>query len=369
MHNWVEIDLSALKRNYQRIRNLVKPGVSVAPVVKAEAYGHGMIKVAKALFQLKPEWLAVSKFSEAVILRDVGITTPILVLSGLLPDEYEEALARNITPVVYTMEQLYLCETAGKKRLMPFPVHIKIDTGMGRLGFREESLSELISKLKDSLWISPIGVMSHFADADDESSSFPLTQLARFRNFLNHMQSSLNRLPPYIHIANSAGTVRYPESHYTMVRPGLVLYGPTSFAEDFEPVMSLKARILQVKKVPSGTPIGYGRSFVAPEPMVIATVSIGYGDGYPRALSNKAKVLIQGKRCPVVGRVSMNLITVDVSHLSTFPREGEEVVLLGYQGKEIISADELASKVGTISYEIYCRIGSNPVKRYIETQE
>jgi len=375
LHNWVEIDLGALKRNYQRIRSIVGPDVSIAPVVKAEAYGHGMIMVAKALARLKPKWFAVSKFSEAIRLRDAGITTPILVLSGLLPEEYDEALARSIVPAVYTMEQLSLCEAAGKKRRMPFPIHVKIDTGMGRLGFREEFFPELLSKLKNSGWISLNGVMSHFADADDEESSFPLVQLARFRDFLNLLKNSLNHFPPFIHIANSAGTVRYRESHFTMVRPGLVLYGPTSFAKDFEPVMSLKARILQVKAVPPETPIGYGRTFIAPGSMFIATVSVGYGDGYPRSLSrsntvtHRTEVLIQGKRCPVVGRVSMNLITVDVSRLPEPPSEGDEVVLLGAQKGSIISADELASNAGTISYEIYCRIGSNPVKRYIEVEE
>jgi alanine racemase len=366
LHNWVEIDLAALKRNYQRIRRIVGPGVSIAPVIKAEAYGHGLLPVAKALSDLDPEWFAVSKFHEAITLREAGISTPILVLSGLLPGEHEEALARSIVPAVYTIEQLRQCEAVGKSRGMPFPVHIKIDTGMGRLGFREELFEDLLAILQESPWIRLDGVMSHFADADDESSSYPLVQIENFRQFLSRLKMALGKLPRFLHIANSAGTVRLREAHFTMVRPGIALYGPTAFTPDFEPVMYLKSRILQVKEVPPQTPIGYSRSFITPHSMAIGTVSVGYGDGYPRALSGKSEVLIRGRRCAVVGRVSMNLITVDVSHLPSPPSEGEEVVLLGKQGEDFISADELAAKAGTISYEIYCRIGSNPVKRLID---
>lgn len=368
MHNWVEIDVGALKRNYRRIRNLLKPGVSMAPVIKAEAYGHGLIPVAKALAPLSPDWFAVSKFSEAMALRDAGIATPILVLSGLFPSELEEALARSVTPVVYTMEQLIHCESVGKKKQIPYPVHVKIDTGMGRLGFREEAFEKLISMLQESPWIRLDGVMSHFADADDESSSYPLFQMEKFRRFLSKLQDATKKIPPFLHMANSAGTLRYRESHFTMVRPGIALYGPTTFTQDFEPVMHLKARILQIKEVPPQTPIGYARSFVTPHSMVVATLSVGYGDGYPRALSNKAEVIIRGRRCPVIGRISMNLITVDLSQLPSLPCVGEEAVLLGKQGEGLISAEELAAKAGTIGYEIYCRIGSNPVKRLTDSE-
>lgn len=369
MHNWVEINLDALRRNYLRIKEFVGHRVVVAPVIKAEAYGHGMLQAAKALSSLNPRWFAVSKFSEAISLRDSGISTPILVLSGLLPDEFDEALARSITPVIYTLEHLSICEAIGKKRQVPFPVHLKVDTGMGRLGIREELFDRFFEKLRDSFWIRLEGVMSHFADADDRNSPYPLVQIERFRGFISTLRRRLNIKPSFLHIANSAGTLRYPESHFTMVRPGIALYGPTDFAVDFEPVMKLKARILQIKEVPPGTPIGYGKSFVTPRSMHIATVSVGYGDGYPRALSNKADVLIRGKRCAIVGRVSMNLITVDVSQLDSTLKEGEEVTLLGSQDGNRITADELAEKAGTISYEIYCRIGSNPVKRYVDSGE
>lgn len=365
MHNWIEVNLGALKRNYLRIKRLVGDGIIVTPVIKSEAYGHGLLKVAEALLEFKPKWFAVSKFSEAILLRDAGVSTPILVLSGLLHDEYDEALARSITPVVYSFEHLERCENAGRKRQIPFPVHIKVDTGMGRLGIREDNLDLFLAKLSTSSWIRLDGLMSHFANADEKDSSYPLLQIERFCNVLSRLKK-LNLTPPFLHIANSAGTLRYPRAHFTMVRPGIVLYGPTDFAKDFEPVMTLKSRILQIKEVPAGTPIGYGKSFITPKSMTIATVSVGYGDGYPRALSNKAEVLIRGKRCALVGRVSMNLVTVDVSRIHPQLKEGEEVVLLGSQGSECITADELAGKAGTIGYEIYCRIGSNPVKRYTD---
>ncbi|MCX7822769.1 MAG: alanine racemase [Syntrophobacterales bacterium] len=367
MHNWVEINLGALKRNYTRIKQFVGPHIAVSPVIKAEAYGHGLLQVATALLPLNPPWFAVSKFSEAVLLRDAGISTPILVLSGLLPNEYPEALEMSITPVVYAIEHLDYCEEAGRKRQTPYPIHVKVDTGMGRLGIREEGFNEFLAKLKHCSWIKLEGLMSHFADADDKNSSYPLIQIERFRNFLSRLKSELKITPTFLHISNSAGTLRYPTAHFNMVRPGIVLYGPIDFARTFEPVMTLKARILQIKEVPPNTPIGYGKSFITPTSMTIATVSVGYGDGYPRMLSNRGEVLIRGRRCPIVGRVSMNLITVDVTKVDSSLSIGEEVVLLGNQGGECISADELGRKAQTISYEIYCRIGSNPVKRYVES--
>ncbi len=360
MHNWVEIDLNALANNYRRICEVAEPA-KVIPVIKSDAYGHGMVDVAKTLSELKVEYFAVSKFWEAVKLRDAGITQPIVILSGLEPDEFDEAFVRNVRPVVFADEHLEYCHRVAKKRGSPYPVHVKIDTGMGRLGFQAFRIKELTSKLSGDNRIFVEGIMTHFADADSEDKSFTEKQCELFQKTLMCLKRA-GIHPPYVHAANSAATFTVPRSRFNWVRPGLALYGPTPFAPDLKPVMSLKAKVLQIKEVASGTSIGYGRTFIAPRTMRIATVSVGYSDGYPRSLSNKGSVLINGHKCNIVGRISMNLITVDVTHLEKIDIENE-VVLLGNQKGKTISADEIAGKADTISYEIYCRIGCNPVRR------
>ncbi len=370
MYNWVEIDLKALEKNYLLIKARLSPGTSIAPVIKNDAYGHGLIPVAKTLVRLSPEAFAVSKFHEAIALRKENISIPIIVLSGLeTEEEYLEAKNLKIEPVIYEFTQLEKCKKVARRIGLPFPIHLKIDTGMGRLGFPEKELEKLIKFLKSSKELALKGVMSHFADADDKTSDYPLLQIEKFKSFVTKLKATTGIIPSKLHMANSAATIRFPQAHFDMVRPGILLYGPCSFAKDnFEPVMSFKARIIQVKEVPPNTFIGYGRSFVTKESMKIATISAGYGDGYPRHLSNKGEVLIRNRRCKIVGRVSMNLITVDVSPIKDIQVD-DEVVLMGVQGSEIITAEDIAEAIGTINYEIYCRIGANPMRRYINMPE
>ncbi len=362
MHNWLEIDLEALKKNFLYIKKIATPA-DIMPVVKSDAYGHGMVEVAKTLYRLGAKNFAVSKFYEALILREAGISCPIIVLSGLEQEEFEEAYLKEIRPVIFTFKHLEHSLFAARKHQNPFPIHIKVDTGMGRLGLSVSEFKKLIAKIAHEKTIFLEGIMTHFADADNPNGEYTAEQCNTFHRVLDELKR-LNIQPLYIHAANSAATFMVPQARFNMVRPGLALYGPTPFAKNLFQVMSFKARILQVKEVPPGITIGYGRTFKTPHSMKVATVSVGYADGYPRYLSNKGVVLIKGKRCNVIGRVSMNLITVDVTHLEDKVREGDEVVLLGKQGNECIYADEIAKEAGTISYEIYCRFGNNPSKTF-----
>ncbi len=361
MHNWLEINLDALKKNFSYIKEIAAPA-DVMPVVKSDAYGHGMIEVAGMLSKLGARFFAVSKFHEALMLRKVGISCPIIVLSGLEEDEFEDAYLKNVRPVIFTSNHFEHCDLIARKYQKPFPVHIKIDTGMGRLGLSMHQLKQMAKKIAQEKTIFVEGVMTHFADADNPSGEYTAQQCSIFRKALDELKH-LNIKPPYIHAANSAATFMVPQARFNMVRPGLAIYGPTPFARNLSQVMCFKAIVLQVKEVPPGITIGYGRTFKTPHSMKIATISAGYADGYPRSLSNRGVVLIKGTRCNVVGRVSMNLITVDVTHLDDVS-EGDEVVLLGKQGSESIYADEIAEKAGTISYEIYCRFGNNIIKRF-----
>lgn len=364
MHNWVEIDLKALRKNFMEIKARVGRGVEIIPVVKNNAYGHGAVDVSRVLAGLGVGMLAVSKMDEALALRQSGIDLPFLILSGLEKGEYREALQYGLTPVVFDLDHIERCDEAGRDLGRPFPLHLKFDTGMGRLGFMVSEVDRVVGAIKKSSYLYVDGIMTHFADADDRASSYVMDQIARFERVLEAFRKEGIR-PRRIHAANSGALFLFPRSHFNAVRPGLALYGPTPFAPHLNPVMSFKSRILQLKNIPAGHSVGYGRTFIAPRDMKIAVVSAGYGDGYFRSLSNKSEVIIRGVRCPIVGRVSMNLITVDVSPLQDV-RADDEVVLLGLQGRECIRADELAEKAGTISYEIYCRLGANPLKRIVK---
>ncbi|SFM51550.1 alanine racemase [Thermodesulforhabdus norvegica] len=364
VHNWIEIDLSALRHNFAEIKRRAGAGVEIIPVVKNNAYGHGAPIIAGELVRLGVRTLAVSKMDEALTLRRGGINLPLLVLSGLEGNEYGDALEHNFMPVVFSPDQIEVCNMVGRDRDRRFPVHVKFDTGMGRLGFMISEIDKIIEVLRKSPYVQVDGVMTHFADADNRSSTHILEQLTCFERIIKILKSE-GIFPGRIHASNSAAFFLFPQSHFNAVRPGLALYGPAHFAPDLKPVMSFKSRILQVKDIPAGHSVGYGRTFIAPRAMRIAVVSAGYGDGYFRCLSNKAEVIIRGVRCPIVGRVSMNLLTVDVSHVPDVVPD-DEVVLLGSQGHECIGADELAEKAGTISYEIYCRLGANPLKRIVK---
>ena len=366
--NTVEIDLEALRYNFAQVRKLVGQSGAILAVVKSDAYGHGMVPVARELANQRAEYLGVSTCREAQILRHHGIESPILIMLGVEPNEFSHVIGQNLTPVVYRSDIAGELSAAALKADTQVPVHLKIDTGMGRLGVPHHEAEGFFQLIRSLAGLRVEGILSHFASADEKDKSFANLQLERYRQALAQAEG-IGLTFRYSHIANSAGVIDLPESHHQLVRPGIMLYGSLPSDELYQPlqlkpVMSLKARVLQLKEVAADSPIGYGCTHFTSEPSLIATLPVGYDDGYSRLLSNQGEVLIRGRRAPIVGRVSMCLITADVTEVPDV-QEDDEVVLLGNQGDDEITADEIAAKIGTISYEVFCNLGRLREKRYL----
>ncbi len=366
----IEIDLAALRYNFSQVRKLVGQTTAILGVVKSDAYGHGMVPVARELANQGVEYLGVNTCREAVTLRQAGIKTPILLLLGVEEDELTDVIQNQLTPVLYRSDIARAISTAALAADTRIPVHLKIDTGMGRLGIpfvEAEKFFELVKSL-DGIRVE--GLLSHFASADEHDKSFSNQQLERFRSALTQAESiGLNFR--YTHMANSAGIIDLPDSYLQLVRPGLMLYGARPSQElnrpiPLKPVMAWKTRVLQLKEVTADSPIGYGCTYLTSRPSRIATLPIGYDDGYDRLLSNKGEVLVRNRRAPVVGRISMSLTTIDVTEIPEVQSD-DEVVLLGRQGDEEITADEIAAKISTISYEIFCSFGGNRKKHFLNS--
>lgn len=368
--NWVEIDLAALRHNFSQVRDRVGSQAAILAVVKSDAYGHGMIPVARELAEAGSEFFGVSKCWEALKLRSAGIQQPILVLAGMEAEDAPAVIAHDLRPAVYRVDHCRLLEKAAQHAGKQARIHLKLDTGMGRLGIPVQDLGPFLDQLAALKHVQVEGVFSHLATSDESDKAFSQEQLARFRSALQMLHDRSITFV-YAHIANSGAVLDIPEAHYQLVRPGIMLYGSPP-SEDIlsptplRPVMALKTKILQVKWVSAGHSIGYGRAFVCSRPTRIATIAVGYDDGYPRVLSNGGEALVHGVRAPVVGRVSMNLVTLDVTHVPQASPD-DEVVLLGTQGTERISAEEIAQKAHTISYEIYCAIGKNPQRIFLNS--
>lgn len=356
MHRcWAEIDREALRHNLAAVRSQVGPNVRVMAVVKANAYGHGVGEVAQALAD-GVEMFGVANVSEAEELRSSVAGVPIFILGPALPEERERIVAARFIPTVSTIKEAQAFDAlAGGQRVA---VHLKLDTGMGRIGIKESEAGAVTREIVALPRIEVAGLASHLPVAD-EDDAFTREQLARFHREVAELRKlGLDR--PVVHVENSAGIIAYPAQAGDMVRAGLMLYGSAPLVE-FQPrlraVMTWKTRITLVRDMPAGHGISYGRTFITPKPMRIATLAVGYADGYQRHLSNRgAEVLIRGRRCPVLGRVTMDQILVDVTALPGV-EAGEEAVLLGRQGEEEIFAAELAQKSGTIPWEIFTGVG------------
>lgn len=364
----IEIDLAALRHNLAQVKSLIGQSTSILAVVKSDAYGHGMVAVAQELENQGVDYLGVSTCREAVTLRDQGIKAPVLLLLGVEEDEFSTLIQYGFTPVLYRNDIAHMISSAALAAGIQVPVHLKIDSGMGRLGVPYTEAEEFLKSIRPLEGIRVEGLLSHFASADEHDKSFSLLQLERFRQVLAQAKG-MGLAFRYAHIANSAGVIDLPDSHLQLVRPGLMLYGAPPSQElhrpiSLRPVMTLKTRVLQLKEVDSGSPIGYGRTYITARPSRIATLPVGYDDGYDRLLSNRGEVLVRNCRAPVVGRVSMCLITVDVTKVPGI-QEDDEVVLLGRQGDQEITADEIAAKIGTINYEIFCSFGGNRKKHFL----
>jgi alanine racemase len=359
----VEIHLPSLRHNLQEVVRRVGTATVLA-VVKADAYGHGAVPVARALLAAGAHQLGVATAAEGLELRNAGITAPILIMGGVY--DIPTVQRFNLTPALPSREAVETAATLADPRAGLLPVHLKVDTGMSRLGLTpEEALAVLTSGWPPHLRFE--GVMSHLASADEAAAGTTDAQLSRFRALLEAIRAAGLKVP-VAHIANSAAILNYPSSHFDLVRPGLMLYGYSSGpapSAALRPVLTWKTRVLQVKRVEPGQPVSYGGTFVTSRPSTLAVLAVGYADGYSRALSNKGRVLIGGRPAPVVGRVCMDLTIVDVTDHPTV-RAGDEVVLLGRQGSAAITADDLATWQATISYEVLCRIGPRVSRVYLE---
>ncbi len=358
------IDLDALGRNFHRVKRIIPEGCEVMPVVKADAYGHGAEPVALRLEREGAKSLAVAVVEEAVELRRGGVSCEILVMGWIGEGQYCELARFGLVANIHTFEMLDALSAFARGLGVQLPIHIKLDSGMTRLGFLPGQLSELVEKLRfTAREIRVEGIFQNFAAADSEDREPALSQIHQFSGMVKTL-SDAGFGPGVIHVSNSAGTLRTPHWPENLplpgrVRPGLILY--SRFAGltngEFEDVMSLTTVVDQVKRVPEGARVGYGGTFVTRRPSVLGILPVGYADGYPRSLSSRGHVLIRGKRCPIAGRVSMDLTAVDVTDLGALPLSGEPAVLFGTQEGERLGVEELAEVSGTISWEILCGVG------------
>ena len=372
---WAEIDLNALAHNFQIIRKLVGPDVKVLAAVKANAYGHGAVECARRLQQEGADWFGVALPEEGIELRRSSVTTPILCLAGFWAGQENACLQQDLTPVVYRLEAIELLDRASAGRGVIADVHVKIDTGMGRLGVRFDEVADFCEGLKRFRNIRVDGLMTHLASADDHDyQTFTNQQLKRFQQAIALFRER-GFAPTHIHAANSAGLFSFSESRGNLVRPGGTLYGFTRdvLAANLTPpplraVMSLHSRIMLLKSVPRGERLGYGCTFETARDSLIATIPIGYDDGYRRALSNRGRVIVRGQFAPVVGRVSMDLTLIDVTDVTGVALD-DQVTLLGRGGELSISAEELGEVCGTISYEITCGISNRVPRKYLANKK
>jgi alanine racemase len=360
---WAQVNLRHITHNFKQVKSLVRPATKILVTVKADAYGHGLIKVAKRLAACGVDYLGVASIDEGIQLRKAGIKLPILLLGLILRKDIDPLFTYRLIPTVC---DLGLAAAINKKACClkkKMPVHIKVDTGMGRIGVLLKEAFGLVCKISKLKNIQIQGIFTHFPLADSDRK-FTAQQIDAFNALVSALTKAGIKIP-LVHAANSIGLINHANSHFTMVRPGLVIYGlhpKKNLGLNLKPVLSLKTRVIFVKKIGAGCGISYGLTYRTKRAANIVTLPIGYGDGYPRNLSNLGWVLIGGRRFKVSGRVCMDQMMVDVGGYQ--PQVGQEVVLIGRQGKQQVSVEELAELSGTISYEIVCGLGSRIPRVY-----
>ncbi|MEM6886376.1 MAG: alanine racemase [Verrucomicrobiota bacterium] len=355
---WCEINLDAIRHNLSFVRKQVGPDTAIMPMLKADAYGHGTREIASVFRSEKCEWIGCANVTEGANLRRYGVRTPILLLSGFLQEELEEIASRRLSLTLSSIEEARIAQRHAQRTGTLIGCHVKVDTGMGRLGCEPELASGLLHYVQEASHLNLEGFYSHYACAD-ESKAFTRSQWKKFSTIAS---------PPSVlrHICNSAGMLALPASHQDMVRPGLIVFGVSplpKFQSKLKPALSWKTRVVGVREVPKGTTISYGATFTAPKRMRIATLSVGYGDGLSRQLGNSGKVLIRGHACPIRGRVTMDQIVVEIPQ-SLSVRKGNTAILLGQSGKTQITAVDMAKWADTIPYEIWCHITGRVIKFY-----
>jgi alanine racemase len=359
---WLEIDLSAIGHNTRRIKDLVGSAVRVLASLKADGYGHGALRVARTVLHNGASMLGVATVSEAVPLREAGVFAPILVFGYVPLWQMREAVRLDLTVTLYAQEAARALARAARALGKTVPVHIKIDTGMGRLGMRSEHLEEILALVREVRSLPGLhleGVFTHFAGADARDLSHARLQLARFHDVLQAIEAQGMR-PSLVHAANSAATLCLPEARFDMVRPGIALYGldpspDVRLPEGFRPALSFKTQVAQVKLIPAGESISYGCTYITARPTWVAILPVGYADGFRRSPATWGSVLIHGREAPLLGRVCMDQSIVDISQIPGV-RVGDEVVLIGHQGQAVLTAETVASRLGTINYEVVSEI-------------
>lgn len=367
-YNRVTIDLSALVHNLTQVRKLVGRETKIMGVVKSDAYGHGMVPVSRALEENGIDSLGVAFLHEALALRESGIRSPIVILCGIeTKEDAREVVDNNLTPVLHDIAPAEALAEAGERAGKEIHIHLKVDTGMGRLGVPDSDSQPLMRKIMALKPLYLEALTSHLSSSGEPNKAFTEDQIKRFRQVVD-MGRAMGLDLPLNNLANSAGIMAHKDSHFDMVRPGIMLYGGLPSPEfqtplRLEPVMGFKGRILQIRDFPDQTPVSYGRTYFTKGPQNIAVLSAGYGDGLPRSLSNRGKVLVGGVKSDIVGRVCMNMTMTNVTGMKNVVA-GHEVVFLGKQGKESITGDHLAGWGETISYEIFCSLGQKNGRKY-----
>ena len=366
--SWVEVDLGHFAANWAEMKRLVGPDVKIMQVVKADAYGHGAIEISNAALLNGASALGVANADEGVQLRVSGITAPVLILSPATGSEIDQIIKYNLTPSVSDLEFAREFQKKAHKAGIRAPLHVEVDTGMGRGGTIQTETCQTIREVSSFPNLSLEGIFTHFSESEILSCYNDL-QWRTFQELLDKLETGGIRIP-IRHISNSGAILNYPDCHLDMVRPGIISYGiypspATRGKAALNPVMSFKTRVVLVKEFPEGYGIGYGRTFITRRPTRIATIPVGYGDGLGWPLSNQGEALIRGKRVPIAGRISMDMCTLDISQVPECA-VGDEVVLMGEQGGERITADEIAAKVHSISYEILCALGKRAPRVFLQ---
>ncbi len=368
-----EIDLTAFRHNLQNLRKYLDPQTRIMAIVKADAYGHGAVSCARiAVESGAANYLGAGVIEEGIELRENGLNAPILILGSIFPDEAEDLVRHNLATILCTQPLAQALSKEAEKQDKTVSVHIKVDTGMNRLGISPENLPTLLDQVRNLKNLKIEALSTHFSSADDEDLSVTQAQLEKFQTALTILQKE-GVHTPIVHCANTSALFKFPESHFNMVRPGLILYGvlPSPSLRPvidqgenpFQPVMQWKSQIILLKPIAKNQPVSYSGSFTTQRNSLIATLPIGYADGLHRMLSNKMDVLIRGRRAPQVGNICMDMILIDVTDIPDV-QAGDEVVIFGRQGDEMISVEELAVKGKTIPYEILCSVSKRVPRIY-----
>ena len=369
---WVEIDLNALRHNLSALKKRVGPQTKILGIVKADAYGHGDYEISRVLLNNGGEMLGIAILEEGIQLRDKGIKAPLLLLGGIFEEQIDTVIQYGLTPTVYDLK---LAEVLSKRAYYfntIMKVHVYVDTGMGSIGVKHDKAVEFVKFAKNLKNLLIEGIYTHCSSSDEKDSAFTNLQIKRFRDVLDALDASKACIP-LRHMANSGAILGYPEAYFNMVRPGLSLYGlypseDVSRDTGIRPVMSFKTRIIHIKDMESGDVVGYGRTYRITKPTRVATLPLGYDDGYNRLLSNQGEVLIRGKKASIIGRVCMDQCFVDVTNIKDVS-VGDEVVLYGRQAQESIPIESIAKQLNTIPYEVTCSISKRVPRIYTNKED